>query len=53
MKYNLSTEFDRQTFLTKAKALADKGACVELTEMTSRSLSQNAYLHLLIGIVAM
>ena len=53
MKYNTAQAYDRMKFLARAQALADKGACVDLSEMTSRSLSQNAYLHLLIGIVAM
>ena len=51
--YNLTSELDRQKFKTRTEALLKKGAVVSLEERTCRSLSQNAYLHLLIGVVAM
>lgn len=53
MTYNLSIELHRNQFILKARKLLEKGAAVELKEKTARSLSQNAYLHLLIGAVAM
>lgn len=53
MTYNLSSELDRGKFQARAEALLKKGAIVSLEEKTVRSLSQNAYLHLLIGVVAM
>jgi hypothetical protein len=51
--YNLATELDRQKFRARTQALLDKEAVVSLEERTCRSLNQNAYLHLLIGTVAM
>lgn len=51
--YNLTSELDRQKFKARTEALLKKGAVVSLEERTCRSLSQNAYLHLLIGTVAM
>lgn len=53
MRYNTANQLDRDRFLAKAQALAGKGAIVELTEKAVRSLSQNAYLHTIIGVVAM
>lgn len=53
MKYNTAIALDNMRFRDRAESLAAKGACVELTEITGRSLSQNSYLHLLLGIVAM
>lgn len=53
MKYNTSDRLQRMQFECRAAALAAKGTVVELTEIVNRSLSQNAYLHVLIGIVAM
>lgn len=53
MTYNLANELDRARFTTRADALAKKGAVVELTEKVKRTTSQNAYLHLLIGVVAL
>ena len=53
MTYNTSDPFDKERFLAKAERLAEKGALVELTEKATRTLKQNSYLHLLIGIVAM
>ena len=53
MIYDLSQPYDKERFLARTLHLADKGAAVELTEKTQRSLSQNAYLHAIIGAVAM
>lgn len=53
MLYNLATDLDKRRFLSRADTLARKGKVVELSEKTLRSHSQNAYLHLIIGVVAM
>ena len=53
MKYNTRILLDQAKLKARVARLCEKGACVELTEMSARSLSQNAYLHVLIGIVAM
>lgn len=53
MQYNLASELDRRRLETRLEALLARNAVVELTEKTQRTLSQNAYLHLLIGVVAM
>lgn len=53
MQYDLSSDFQRKAFLARVDNLMDKGAVVELTEKAFRSLNQNRYLHLLIGVVAM
>lgn len=53
MQYDLSSDFQRKAFLAKVDNLLDKCAVVELTERTFRSRNQNAYLHLLLGVVAM
>lgn len=53
MTYNLSSELDRQKFITRGRDLLGKGVIVTLEEKTIRSLNQNSYLHLLIGVVAM
>lgn len=53
MIYNLHTELDQERFVTKANALLSKGCVVELTEKTLRSRSQNSYLHLCIGVIAL
>ena len=53
MQYNLGSQIDKQRFVTRAKALMQKGAVIELTEKAFRTPNQNRYLHLLIGIVAM
>ena len=44
MIYDLSREADR--FQLRCKVLVERGAMVELTEMKTRSLSQNAYFHI-------
>lgn len=53
MQYDLSQEYQCLAFRAKVESLAGKGAVVELSEKTFRTKSQNAYLHLLIGVVAM
>lgn len=53
MTYDLSNPLDQQRFKARANALYAKGAAVELTEKAQRTHSQNAYLHLVIGVVAM
>ena len=52
MVYDLSSEFQRKSFLARVDNLMEKGAVVELTEKAFRSPNQNRYLHLLIGVVA-
>lgn len=52
--YDLNTEIDRERYRRRAEALFAKRALVELAEhKPRRSLSQNAYLHLLLGEFAM
>lgn len=53
MQYDLTSEFQRNAFLTKVDSLLEKGAVVEISEKVFRSRNQNSYLHLLIGVVAM
>lgn len=53
MLYDLSDDFHRKSFLARVDNLMEKGAVVELTEKAFRSPSQNRYLHLLVGVVAM
>lgn len=53
MTYDLSQTLDRERFRTRCFFLISKGAAVDLTERTFRSTSQNRYLHLLIGLVAL
>lgn len=52
MVYDLSSDFQRKSFLARMDKLMEKGAMVELTEKAFRSPNQNRYLHLLIGVVA-
>ena len=53
MLYDLSNQLDQHRFNTRGAMLLEKKAVVELTEKTSRSSSQNRYLHLLLGYLAM
>ena len=53
MTYNLDIDLDRARFQARTDKLLSSRAVVELTEKTFRSLSQNSYLHLIIGVVAM
>lgn len=48
--YDLSTDLDRERYRRRVEALLARRALVELSEhRPRRSLSQNAYLHLLLG----
>lgn len=50
MKYNLNNPIDQQRYKERADSLLEKKCIVELREIKpNRSLSQNRYLHLLIG----
>lgn len=53
MLYNLSSDLQRQSFLSRAQTLLDRKAVVELREKAFRTTNQNSYLHLLLGVVAM
>lgn len=53
MQYNLSSELDKQRFITRADSLIKKGAIIELVERAQRTKLQNNYLHLILGVVAM
>lgn len=53
MIYNLSTQLDRERFAARTNALLQKGSVIELTEKAFRTKSQNHYLHLLLGVIAM
>jgi len=52
MVYNLKDALDISKFLAKARFLIGQGSCVELTEKRIRTLNQNKYLHIILGIVA-
>ena len=49
MRYDLSNPFDQEQARTRLASLTARGAVVELTEKRQRSLSQNSYLHLILG----
>ncbi len=54
MLYDLSRQLDRERFSHRAATLLKaKEGLVELTRREGRSSNQNAYLHLLIGYLAM
>lgn len=53
MQYDLRNAYQREAFLFKSVKLLERGAIIELTEKAFRTSSQNAYLHLLIGVVAL
>ena len=53
MQYDLTSDFQRKAFLSKVDLLLERGGVVEVTEKTFRTSSQNNYLHLLLGVVAM
>lgn len=52
MTYDLSKPLDREKFKMRVNHLFAQGKQVELLEKTFRSLRQNAYLHCLLGILA-
>lgn len=53
MQYDLSSEYDKQRLRVRLDALVKRGATITITEKTKRTRSQNSYLHLVLGIVAM
>lgn len=53
MIYDLTSDFHRKAFLARVDFFMEKGKVVELVERNLRTKSQNNYLHLLIGVVAM
>ena len=53
MQYDLTSDYQRETFLSRVTFLLEKNAVVELTEKAIRTRGQNNYLHLLLGVVAM
>lgn len=53
MLYDLSNQLDRKRAAARWEFLMNKSAAVELTEHVSRTNSQNAYLHVLLGMLAM
>lgn len=53
MVYDFRNPLDCQRFISRCSSLIEKQAVVDLTEKVQRSLTQNAYLHAIIGAVAM
>lgn len=53
MLYNLSDELSIKRFKAKVKHLLQKGGFVDLTDKSIRSLSQNNYLHCILGVLAL
>lgn len=53
MLYDLKNPLDRERFKRRCNQLYTKQGIVELSEKTSRSNSQNRYLHLLLGYLGM
>lgn len=53
MLYNLREELSRQRFASRVRKLWKDGAIVELTDKRRRTGSQNRYLHVILGILAM
>lgn len=53
MTYDFTIELDRLKADVRWEALKRKGATVDLTEKKTRTLNQNSYVHLIIGVVAM
>lgn len=53
MLYDLNNILDRERFKRRTSVLYEKRVVVELAEKTMRSTSQNRYLHLLLGYLAM
>lgn len=53
MIYNLANEFERQNFKNKVNSLYEQKAVVEIKKKpVNRSLKQNSYLHVVIGLFA-
>lgn len=53
MLYDLHNELDRQRATKRWEYLLKRNAVVDLTEHVQRTNSQNAYLHVLLGLLAM
>lgn len=53
MIYDLSKPLDKEKFKLRVNHLFAQGKQVELVEKTKRSLSQNSYLHVILGILAL
>lgn len=53
MQYNLGNNYQRECFRRRCEQLLAKGSFVDLTEKSFRTSSQNSYLHLIIGAVAL
>ena len=53
MTYDLSNARQLDQFYLRYRLLRERGAKVELRELTGRTQSQNRYLHLVLGVVAM
>ena len=53
MLYDLASELDRQRATKRWEYLLQRKAVVDLTEHVQRTNSQNAYLHVLLGLLAM
>ena len=52
MIYDLSIQQDRERFRKRCNLLFHEQKCVEISDLTERTLGQNGYLHLLIGYYA-
>lgn len=52
MTYDLSNGLHYHQFCDRADRLKERGAVVELREVTGRTKAQNKYLHLILGVVA-
>lgn len=52
MLYNLNDEYSRSKFAARVRYLWEKRALVELTDASKRSVQQNRYLHVCLGIIA-
>ena len=53
MLYDLASDLDRQRATKHWEYLLQRNAVVDLTEHVQRTGSQNAYLHVLLGLLAM
>lgn len=53
MIYDLTNPLDRERYKRRCNALYEKRGIAELSDRTSRSKSQNRYLHTLLGYLAM
>lgn len=53
MIYETSNELDRKKAEERFNFLVSKGSKIELSEIRKRSLRQNSYLHILLGILAL